>query len=128
MSLRSLTELKECLLSLDVTDVVMESTDMYWKPVMNILELGGLTIMAINARQPRQQDHEGHHDIMCVVCDTNNGYLLLGQISATYHTAGQEVSINRHCYHDAQSSLLHTQGRYGLSVVSKGSHGQQAQI
>lgn len=43
---------------------------------------------------------------MCVVCDTNNGYLLLGQISATYHTAGQEVSISCHCYHDAQSSIL----------------------
>ena len=51
MPLRSLTELKECLLSLDVTDVVMEITDMYWKPVINILEPGALTIMAINARQ-----------------------------------------------------------------------------
>ncbi len=29
----------------------MESTDMYWKPVINILEPGALTIMAINARQ-----------------------------------------------------------------------------
>ena len=47
---RSLTELKEWLLSLEVTHVAMESTGVYWKPVMNILEPGGFTIMVVNAR------------------------------------------------------------------------------
>ena len=47
---RSLTELKEWLLSLGITHVAMESTGVYWKPVMNILEPGGFTIMVVNAR------------------------------------------------------------------------------
>ena len=47
---RSLTELKEWLLELGVTHVAMESTGVYWKPVMNILEPGGFTIMVVNAR------------------------------------------------------------------------------
>jgi transposase len=47
---RSLTELKEWLLALDVTHVAMESTGVYWKPVMNILEPGGFSIMVVNAR------------------------------------------------------------------------------
>ena len=47
---RSLTELKECLLALGVTHVAMESTGVYWKPVMNILEPGGFSIMVVNAR------------------------------------------------------------------------------
>lgn len=47
---RSLTELKEWLLALGVTHVAMESTGVYWKPVMNILETGGFTIMVVNAR------------------------------------------------------------------------------
>lgn len=47
---RSLTELKEWLLALGVTHVAMESTGVYWKPVMNILEPGGFTIMVVNAR------------------------------------------------------------------------------
>lgn len=47
---RSLTELKEWLLALGVTHVAMESTGVYWKPVMNILESGGFTIMVVNAR------------------------------------------------------------------------------
>lgn len=47
---RSLTELKEWLLSLGVTHVAMESTGVYWKPVMNILEPGGFTILVVNAR------------------------------------------------------------------------------
>ena len=34
---RSLTELKEWLLALGVTHVAMESTGVYWKPVLNIL-------------------------------------------------------------------------------------------
>lgn len=37
---RSLTELKEWLLALGVTHVAMESTGVYWKPMMNILEPG----------------------------------------------------------------------------------------
>ena len=47
---RSLTELKEWLLSLGVTHVAMESTGVYWKPVINILEPGGFTILVVNAR------------------------------------------------------------------------------
>jgi transposase len=47
---RFLTELKEWLLALGVTHVAMESTGVYWKPVMNILEPGGFSIMVVNAR------------------------------------------------------------------------------
>ena len=47
---RSLTELKEWLLELGVTHVAMESTGVYWKPVMNVLEPGGFSIMVVNAR------------------------------------------------------------------------------
>lgn len=47
---RSLTELKDWLLALGVTHVAMESTGVYWKPVMNILESGGFSIMVVNAR------------------------------------------------------------------------------
>lgn len=47
---RSLTELKEWLLELGITHVAMESTGVYWKPVMNILEPGGFTILVVNAR------------------------------------------------------------------------------
>ena len=47
---RSLTELKEWLLELGVTHVAMESTGVYWKPVMNVLESGGFSIMVVNAR------------------------------------------------------------------------------
>lgn len=47
---RSLTELKEWLLALGVTHVAMESTGVYWKPVMNVLEPGGFSIMVVNAR------------------------------------------------------------------------------
>ena len=47
---KSLKELKEWLLELGVTHVAMESTGVYWKPVMNILEPGGFTILVVNAR------------------------------------------------------------------------------
>ena len=47
---RSLTELKDWLLELGITHVAMESTGVYWKPVMNILEPGGFTILVVNAR------------------------------------------------------------------------------
>lgn len=47
---RSLTELKEWLLSLGVTHVAMESTGVYWKPVFNILECECLTLLVVNAR------------------------------------------------------------------------------
>lgn len=46
----SLTELKEWLLALGVTHIAMESTGVYWKPVMNVLEPGGFSIMVVNAR------------------------------------------------------------------------------
>lgn len=47
---RSLTELKEWLLELGITHIAMESTGVYWKPVFNILEAGGFTILVVNAR------------------------------------------------------------------------------
>lgn len=47
---RSLTELKDWLLALGITHVAMESTGVYWKPVLNILEPGGFTILIVNAR------------------------------------------------------------------------------
>jgi transposase len=46
----SLTELKEWLLEHGITHVAMESTGVYWKPVLNILEPGGFTILVVNAR------------------------------------------------------------------------------
>ena len=46
----SLTELREWLLSLGITHVAMESTGVYWKPVFNILEPGGFTLLVVNAR------------------------------------------------------------------------------
>jgi transposase len=47
---RSLTELREWLLSLGVTHVSMESAGVYWKPVFNILEGHGMTILIVNAQ------------------------------------------------------------------------------
>ena len=47
---RSLKEMKEWILSLGITHVAMESTGIYWKPVFNILEDSGLTILIVNAR------------------------------------------------------------------------------
>jgi len=46
----SLTELKEWLLLNEITHVAMESTGVYWKPVYNILEPGGLKVWIVNAR------------------------------------------------------------------------------
>jgi transposase len=45
-----LTELKDWLLENEITHVAMESTGVYWKPVLNILEPGGFTILVVNAR------------------------------------------------------------------------------
>lgn len=47
---RSLTELKEWLIGLGITHIAMESTGVYWKPVFNILEEGGFTLLVVNAR------------------------------------------------------------------------------
>ena len=47
---RSLTELKDWLLALGITHVAMESTGVYWKPVVNILEPGGFTLLIVNVR------------------------------------------------------------------------------
>ena len=46
----SLVELRTWLHSLGVTHVAMESTGIYWKPVLNILEPGGFSILIVNAR------------------------------------------------------------------------------
>ena len=45
----SLKELKDWLLGHKVTHVVMESTGVFWKPVYNILEPGGLIVWIVNA-------------------------------------------------------------------------------
>ena len=45
----SLKELKEWLKSLGITDVAMESTGVYWKPIFNVLE-EDFEIMLVNAR------------------------------------------------------------------------------
>ena len=46
---RSLNELRDWLLDLKVTHVVMESTGVFWKPVYNVLEPVGLTVWIVNA-------------------------------------------------------------------------------
>jgi len=46
----SLVELRTWLQSIGITHIAMESTGIYWKPVMNILESGGFTILLVNAR------------------------------------------------------------------------------
>jgi transposase len=47
---RSLTELKEWLMSAGITHVVMESTGVYWKPIYHVLEPTGMTVWIVNAR------------------------------------------------------------------------------
>ena len=47
---RSLTELKEWLLELGLTHMAMESAGVYWKPVINILEPAGFTLLVVNAQ------------------------------------------------------------------------------
>ena len=47
---RSLTELKEWLVSQCITHVAMESTGVYWKPVYHVLEPSGITVWIVNAR------------------------------------------------------------------------------
>lgn len=46
---RGLTELKEWLLAHQVTDVAMESTGVYWRPVYAVLE-GAVNLLLVNAR------------------------------------------------------------------------------
>jgi len=46
----SLIELRTWLQSVGVTHIAMESTGIYWKPVMKILETAGFTILVVNAR------------------------------------------------------------------------------
>lgn len=66
---RSLTELKDWLLELGVSHVAMESTGVYWKPVMNILELGGpgTSSMFSVTRQIRRTPH-GYVSCYVQVC------------------------------------------------------------
>lgn len=46
---RSLKEFRDWLLENGVTHVAIESTGVYWKPVYNVLEPGGLTVWVVNA-------------------------------------------------------------------------------
>jgi transposase len=48
-TMRGLTELREWLLAHGVTDVAMESTSVYWRPVYAVLE-GTVALMLVNAR------------------------------------------------------------------------------
>ena len=48
-----LLELADWLAGLGVTHVAMESTGVYWKPVYNLLEGGGLELLVVNARHMR---------------------------------------------------------------------------
>ena len=71
----SLTELKEWLLSLGVTHVTMESTGVYCKLVC-ILELGGFTLLVVNARHQvcskSQDGQEGFSlDMQVASCRTS---------------------------------------------------------
>lgn len=45
----SLTELRDWLLDNRITHVAMESTGVFWKPVYNVLEPGGMTVWIVNA-------------------------------------------------------------------------------
>lgn len=45
----SLTELKNWLLEMLITHVVIESTGIYWKPVYNVLESSGIKVWIVNA-------------------------------------------------------------------------------
>lgn len=46
----SLTELKEWLLSNGITNIAMESSGVYWKPVYKVLECTSLKVWIVNAR------------------------------------------------------------------------------
>ena len=46
----SLTSMRDWLLEKGITHVAMESTGVYWKPVYNVLEPAGLTLLVVNAR------------------------------------------------------------------------------
>src|SRR5438034_3929321 len=46
---RGLLALADWLAEADITDVAMESTGVYWKPVFNVLELTDLDVMVVNA-------------------------------------------------------------------------------
>jgi transposase len=48
-----LLELADWLTTLGITHVAMESTGVYWKPVYNLLEGGGLELLVVNARHMR---------------------------------------------------------------------------
>ena len=45
----SLKELRDWLLENGITHVAMESTGVFWKPVYNVLEPGGMTVWIVNA-------------------------------------------------------------------------------
>jgi len=47
---RSLTKLKEWLVENKITHVAMESTGVYWKPVVNVPETSEMTVWVVNAR------------------------------------------------------------------------------
>ena len=61
--------------------------------------------------------HKSDNDRMCVVCDTNQRNLLLGQIQEACSPQRKETRIGRDCRRNAQSGLPHAQGRHGLSGV-----------
>ena len=48
---RELRALADWLAAREVTHVAMESTGVFWKPVYNVLEQRGLTLLVVNAQQ-----------------------------------------------------------------------------
>ena len=54
----SLTQLREWLLANGITHVAMESTGVYWKPVMRVLEADIPNVWIVNARHIK--DVSGH--------------------------------------------------------------------
>ena len=67
--------------------------------------------------QPRQQSHKSDNDRMCVVCDTNQRNLLLGQIQEACSPQREEMRIGRDCRRDTQSGIPHAQRWHGISGV-----------
>src|SRR5215510_4965275 len=74
----SLTELRTWLQSLGITHVAMESTGIYWKPVLNILEPGGFTVLIVNARHVYVPGHKTDKKDSAWICKLLLAGLLKG--------------------------------------------------
>jgi transposase len=87
---RSLTELKEWLLSQGVTHVAMESTGVYWKPVYHVLEPSGLKVWIVNARHIKYvPGHKTDKQDSAWLCKL----LLAGLLKPSYIPAKQQREL-----------------------------------